>query len=101
MKNGERFKTIRERLEHFREWCDGRSCDNCELGLEDEGTEGCVFSWLDLEYKEELEKCPFCGGEAKERKSNGLYYVFCTNCGAKTVDVITENGAIDAWNRRV
>jgi Lar family restriction alleviation protein len=45
--------------------------------------------------------CPFCGGEAMERKSNKLYYVFCKNCSVKTVDSITKDAAIEAWNRRV
>jgi Lar family restriction alleviation protein len=100
MTNGEKFKTVNERFEAFDEFCDNHTCGNCPAGNVDCSESECAFNWLDLEYEEKLRPCPFCGGEAKSRKSNGVYYVFCTNCSTKTVDSITPDSAIDAWNRR-
>lgn len=102
MTNGEKFKTAEERIVGWREYCKkyyslDKRCSECPLWKSGE----CRFRWLDLESEEELEKCPFCGSKAKERKSKGLYYVFCTNCFVKTVDSITQDAAISAWNRRV
>lgn len=94
MTNGEKFKTAKERKEAFESYY--RKCLEKNFIVPK-----CEFDWLDLEYKEALAKCPFCGGEAMERKSNSVYYVFCTNCSVKTVDSITQDGAIAAWNRRV
>ena len=101
MTNGEKFKTTEERSAAFNVYCHKQSCSNCELDKlnKRQGTY-CMFRWLELEYKEKLKPCPFCGGKAMERKSNRFYYVFCTNCHVKTVDSITQDGAIATWNRR-
>jgi Lar family restriction alleviation protein len=93
MTNGEKFKTPVERRRAYNQYFE--QCEKENSGIMDE------FVWIDIEYKEELKPCPFCGGEAMKRKSNRVYYVFCTNCSVKTVDSITPDGAIAAWNRRV
>lgn len=102
MTNGEKFRNPDERGKAFSAYCRKQVCDKCELDKFNKRQESCCFfHWLDLEYKEVLKPCPFCGSEAMNRKSNGLYYVFCTNCSVKTVDSITPDDAIAAWNRRV
>lgn len=54
--------------------------------------------------KEEIKKCPFCGGNAIKVMSEDLhiFYVACDDCKAMT-DVFFTNieDAIEAWNRRV
>lgn len=101
MTNGEKFETAKERFEEFDKFCNNHTCDNCPVGKVGSLESDCAFHWLEYEDKKELEKCPFCGSTAIERKSNGLYYVSCINCSVKTVNSITQDGAIDAWNRRV
>lgn len=102
MTNGEKFKTADERYDEFGKFCKKRDCEHCPCKAKIHGSvPKCLLEWLDLEYKEELKPCPFCGGEAMERKSNKLYYVFCKNCSVKTVDSITKDAAIEAWNGRV
>jgi Lar family restriction alleviation protein len=106
MTNGEKYKTIGERLEKFRNWCDRRSCDNCVLRcLEDEGTEGCVFGWLELECKEGLKPCPFCRSnrieiETIHEDKDDLYYIRCKNCEVNSGKFYRKENAVNAWNRR-
>lgn len=108
MTNAEKFKTIGERLENFRNWCNKRRCEDCECGLE-EGTEGCVFSWLEFECEPELKHCPFCGGEVKFIKVSHLggphYYVSCRNenCNLRptTRTLLSKENVAAQWNRRV
>lgn len=107
MTNEEKFKTIGERLENFRNWCDKRVCENCECGLE-EGTEGCVLSWLELECEPELKPCPFCRGRADVIKTHQLtetyYYVSCRNknCNIRpfTSALPSEENVVALWNER-
>ena len=48
-----------------------------------------------------LEPCPFCGGEAKEiRSQSGYAIVCCTQCDIETPMFYDANGAVKAWNRR-
>ena len=56
-----------------------------------------------------LKPCPFCGGEAELLDENGkedMFFVQCKNIwkGCKvlafTHDYLTEQEAIEAWNRR-
>jgi Lar family restriction alleviation protein len=102
MTKGEKFKTAEERGKMLNAYCHSQLCADCELNKFNERQESsCYFHWLELEHKEELMPCPFCGGEAMNRKVNRVYYVFCTNCYVKTVDSITPDKAIAAWNRRV
>lgn len=57
---------------------------------------------------EELEKCPFCGGEANIRYiavMEAPYYPECTNkhciAGDTNIGFKTEKEAAEAWNKRV
>ena len=51
-----------------------------------------------------LEKCPFCGGEAKLEKLGWPHHVYCTKCGARVTgqgyDTEGELDAIKKWNMR-
>lgn len=52
----------------------------------------------------DLKFCPFCGGKAKTVMLMTDYgtwnIVRCTQCRASTGEVLTEEEAIKAWNRR-
>lgn len=62
-----------------------------------------------------LKPCPFCGGEAQltDDFSDYSFIVRCSLCGAETQtvimglddvpddEIIAQNLAIEAWNRRV
>ena len=110
MTNGEKFKTTKERTVAFLKFCAGKICKgpdaNCILSdiVHKPATHRCEFAWLDLEYKEELKPCPFCGSESIAVELHGEYYVRCANCECQ-VAVVTplfdsKNEAITAWNRR-
>ena len=47
--------------------------------------------------------CPFCGGDPKEKHSNGWDWIECSKCGAKGPAERMGHGgnADDAWNKRV
>lgn len=55
----------------------------------------------------ELKPCPFCGGTQQHIETDGrlwfdygvLYSVACL-CGARSYQALTEERAIEAWNRR-
>ena len=54
-----------------------------------------------------LERCPFCGGEAQldtwspMLRSSVFYVVTCTDCGATTWPYVADaGGAVNLWNRR-
>lgn len=55
MTNGEKFKTAKERMKGWREFCrthydpSGKRCAECPLW--ESGAEECRFPWLELEYK--------------------------------------------------
>ena len=109
MTNAERFKTPKERTIAFRKFCTNKICKGCDANcifsdkIHDSFGFKCEFAWLDLEYKEELKPCPFCGCEkistlvlhGDERKLR------CTKCGAQTSVFIDKKDMIDSWNRRV
>ena len=62
MLNQDKYKTAKERVKAFNEWCFNMECKKCKLKANnfDEG-DGCRFYWLDLEAEEEKpEPCPFC-----------------------------------------
>lgn len=95
MTNEEKFKTILERRYAYREDC--RKSGKI-LG---------EFSWLEMEYKEELRllPCPFCGGapvmaDNIETMRSLSYFVRCA-CGTRTVSALSESAAAEIWNRRV
>ena len=51
--------------------------------------------------KVELKPCPFCGGtEIKVDNDQGIYFVYCDQCECETSKYVTEDKAIQAWNRR-
>ena len=47
-------------------------------------------------------KCPFCGGEAKicHMQTDNMAMVACNGCHAHSALFLTEEEAVDAWNRR-
>ena len=51
---------------------------------------------------EELKPCPFCGGKAElsYRYLFECFWVVCEQCGTESAAFGTEDGAIEAWNRR-
>lgn len=120
MTNGEKFKTIEDRAMAFRKFCANNICKgpaaNCIFSgrLHDKAKHMCEFAWLELEYKEELKPCPFCGSraEVKQVYCSDKYYIACSShkelfkdccviagVGARVYDTADE--AISAWNRRV
>ena len=51
----------------------------------------------------ELNKCPFCGGEARIMGAgrDDIYkFVYCGECLGQTMACETTEEAIEAWNRR-
>lgn len=97
MTNGEKFKTANERRTAYENYCE--ECGKKHWALMDE------FGWLDLEYKEELKPCPFCGSSASLHSGTEDHEIVCSNpdCDAafiaRSFSSIEE--AIAAWNRRV
>lgn len=103
--NGERYKAAGERARQFKLFCESQKqgCNDCELT----GCAGdeCRYAWLDLEYKEVLKHCPFCGGEPVmadniDTKKSLSYYVRCA-CGARFASALSKSTAAEMWNRRV
>jgi Lar family restriction alleviation protein len=106
MTNGEKFKTVEERGMAFNVYCHKRECFKCELNEVNKRPEtNCAFQWLDLEYKEELKLCPFCGGEARiidlEDPEYKYYQICCSKCMCKTESHLGMEETIAAWNMRV
>ena len=110
MTNGEKFKTVEERVIHFSAFCGAHRRDICKCTGKCVRDVKCALEWLDLEYKEAVPKpCPFCGSKAKivdyrpsSRPSGVTYYfVQCEECFGKSVSKTTRDEAITAWNRRV
>lgn len=110
MTNGKKYKTAEERFDEFRKFCKDRQCEHCPCKGEIHGSDyKCMLEWLDLEYKEELKPCPFCGSKDIDyfetdfgRADDPFYFVIkCKDCNA---NIYAENGsledAIAAWNRR-
>lgn len=49
----------------------------------------------------ELDRCPFCGGEAQDDFIEGVSYIIeCFECRAQTGIKDSAAEAIAAWNRR-
>jgi Lar family restriction alleviation protein len=104
MTNGEKFKTAEERQSNFNKFCKQyERCHHCPLG-HPARLGICRFHWLDLEYKEELLPCPFCGSEASINSGTEDHYVVCRNddCAAAIIarSFSSPEEAIAAWNRR-
>ena len=53
---------------------------------------------------EELKRCPFCGGEAFEWRTNHRVFIQCSNYNANShlveVRATTREEAVELWNRR-
>ena len=103
MTNAEKFKTAEERAKEYKKYCSShRGCHKC--GLNKYAGSVCRYAWLDLEYKEELMPCPFCGSEASINSGTEDHYVVCRNddCAAALIarSFSSIEEAIAAWNRR-
>ncbi len=49
-----------------------------------------------------IKACPHCEGKSKTKKDIlGFYFVECGSCGCRTRGTVTEEEAINVWNRRV
>ena len=52
----------------------------------------------------ELKPCPFCGGEAKHRATDGYHYVICSNGDCKVMPATARYDSAEeadfAWNER-
>lgn len=104
--NGTKFKTAKERFEEFEKFCEKYTCDTCPAINKKHTVSlaGCAFNWLDLEYKEELKTCPFCGSEASIISGTEDHCIICRNddCVAALVarSFSSPEEAIAAWNKR-
>lgn len=60
MTNEEKYKTIDERAKAYMEFCGKRSCERCEVNVDEGRISECKFRWLALEAEDEKsEPCPF------------------------------------------
>lgn len=105
MTNAERFQTSDERYVEFRNFCRKYACGDCPLGEDGILESKCCFKWLDLEYKEELKDCPFCGGKAGVvsgiHEGCEYHWVECSECYGRSIGTSFADRTIAAWNRRV
>ena len=110
MTNGEKYKSIDDRVYAFRRYCAETTCPNCcikpYVGARRVGyVDRCILKWLALEAEEKPLPCPFCGAEAEIDSAihHGSYYYFveCKNCHMSSISCLMKNEAIAAWNRRV
>lgn len=105
MTNAQKFTIVDERFEAFKKFCINRSCEHCQCKAAIHGAVNkCILEWLDLEYKEELKPCPFCGSQSVEIfRSDNLdsWRVSCNDCAVTTKEEMSEEIAITVWNRRV
>lgn len=104
MTNGEKYKTAEERVEEFDKFCKKHYCYNCPVGKFGGRESACTFNWLDLEAKEELLPCPFCGrtpvmADNVETMRSLSYFVRCA-CGARFASALSMSAAAEMWNRR-
>jgi Lar family restriction alleviation protein len=104
MTNGEKFKTAEERAKAFDNYCISQKsgCNKCPLNKY--AGDACRFKWLELEAKEELLPCPFCGGtpvmaDNIETMRSLSYFVWCA-CGARFASALSVSAAAEMWNRR-
>lgn len=102
MTNGEKFKTIEERVKQFKKFCN-HACWECQL-KEARDTIRCPFNWLNLEYEEELQPCPLCGHtdiRMRQYANTGVWYICCNGCGCRTGGNVVKDMAVEIWNGRV
>ena len=55
---------------------------------------------------DKMKPCPFCGGKAiihdfKPFREKRLWYISCHDCEIEQINYLSEQEAIEAWNRRV
>lgn len=106
MTNAEKYKTVEERYDEFKKFCKDRNCESCPCrGVISGSIKTCTFEWLDLEYKEKLKPCPFCGSTPvmannMDSMKSISYYIKCA-CGARFASALSESAAAEMWNRRV
>ena len=97
MTNAEKYKSPDERRIAYEDYC--KVCEKEDKALMDE------FWWLDLEYKEELKNCPFCGGKAGVvsgiHEGCEYHWVECSECYGRSIGTSLADRTIAAWNRRV
>ena len=108
MKNGEKYKTVEERIENYDKFCAQYTCDSCPIGGVDKVVPDCKFRWLELKAEEEKPMpCPFCGKEVHIEDSctdehpDDLFYIDCDNpdCYYSSGMMKGRDGAIAAHNR--
>ena len=101
MKNFEKYKTIDEAETAHYNYCQKYGGDDyCTSN----GCRACLLRWLyNDEEKEELLPCPFCGGGATLKNSNGRVWIECSVCHFRTTisDSDSDSEVIEKWNRRV
>lgn len=112
MKNFEKYKTTKERVDAFRKFCNPVvwNCTRvCKVGKVDEsgGVDQmkCFSNWLDLEA--DVDKpmdCPFCGSQCKIMftvPAHDYFFVQCSDnkCSYSSRIMLGENKAIAAHNR--
>ena len=103
MLNQDKYKTAKERVKAFNEWCFNMDCKTCELKSHNsfDGGDGCRFYWLALEAEEEKpEPCFFCGNKylAITKDGNNLWSVSCTACLYESRHHENRDTAISAHN---
>ena len=114
MTNGEKYRSIDDRVTAFRRYCADIGCPNCCIKPYAEAkhnmcVDRCILKWLALEAEEDKPlTCPFCGSVDIKVMSlvrpdyvvSSCYVVSCCNCGAVSRAEATKTDAIAAWNRR-
>lgn len=51
--------------------------------------------------KDELKRCPFCGGKASMNLNGNFYWIACLKCLAEVEGSYSKIESIERWNRRV
>lgn len=96
MTNREKFKSAEERRVAYNDYCE--KCGRKHKAITDE------FGWLELEYKEDLNPCPFCGSEnigVYKSEVSDVWYAACNGCGCSIESCTDRELAINRWNSRV
>lgn len=109
MKNFEKYKTTKERVDAFRKFCKPvvwNCAKVCKVGNANElgGVDPmeCSSNWLDLEADElKPMPCPFCGKDCSFSicRGDNCGVVACNYCGYRSSHTATVEGAIMNHNR--
>lgn len=95
MTNEQKFDSAEKRRVAYQNYCE--ECGKRHYAITDE------FGWLELEYKEDLKPCPFCGGEnigVYKSSVADVWYATCNGCGCKIDSYTDRDLAINNWNNR-